>query len=618
MEFDINEFEIVGCIQHKISEQHAKIKVLGYIDEQQIFCRLSEEQSIAYFPPHGYVFEPGFFRNYPYSEGDFISFYAELNQKTDPESDNDVYKIEYKCPDVNLIGECYRELNNFIIEDGALDVEKLSVKHNQEDNLDDGEFYGITDKYIIGKFSIEDNIISASNKSDVKVWKLNEDNLLWCGDYSCLISIPKDHLFVLDCLNYKGILDWFRKQLRCKNTKYIEYLDRETSWKKDLLSSFACVGEEVKQINTIRYNRIVKMFDVIELDNHAIKDIIDYSDNFKELFINEVERHKNEYIQHEIEKDNLDLLDFKNRIEEEKAEIDIQFDEYKKKIETSEAILQKKNDELIQINQSISDLTEHKERIIQDFHIVKEVLGIQTSNSNNNNQMHNENYVLTDISRGKESVPQQSGDTIAEIAYILNEYKMNPKYAIRLYPCIMNMKASLIGDIRIGIAIAKASHNASFLVLPVEPDWLHFDDLWNHGLAQIWHSAHENKDRLFFLILQDVNMSSPECYLRPINNILSGLVDTLPLSHLSFPKNLRILATIASSEDPEIGLTINKDTFKEWGAVGFNDLSCKEFTKLTSPEKDTFLKSFSTKMEEYEKTDLSRHIQNEFKVMLKD
>lgn len=613
MEFNVSEFAIVGCVQKKIREYHAKIKVLGYLDELQNFQRFSEEEAIAYFPPSGYVFEPGFFRNYPFSEGDFISFYVEENQRADIDNGDYVFKIEYKCPDVNKLGNRYYTLPEYNIKDNTLDLEELSIN----ENLEDGVFYGITKQHIIGPFSFENGVISAKNSSTVEVWELNTENILSCENYSCLFSIPKSSLCILDCLNYKELFDWFKMQLRNKSGKYLDYLDRETSWRKDLLASFANVGEEVKKINTIRYNRLIRMIDLIELDNHAVKDIIDISPNFEEIFVREIERHKSEYIQKEIEKGNSELFDFKNRIEAEKAEIDKQFDDYQTKIETSEKILKKKSDELEQLNQSISELTERKEEIIQDFHIIKEVLG-GTKNSSNNHLMENENYVLSEICRKKDSVPQQPEDTIGEIACYLNEYEINHKYANRIYNCVMNKQATLIGDLKIGLAVAKASHNACFLVQPVDPDWLHFEDLWNHGLAKMWYAAHEDKDKLYLLILQDVNMSSPECYLRPINNIVSGLTDTLPMSHLGFPSNLRILATIAPSEEPEIGLPINKNTFKEWGAVGFKNLTNGESNRLEKGDKNTFLQSFTTELDEYDKLTLLSDIERELDEIVND
>jgi hypothetical protein len=130
-------------------------------------------------------------------------------------------------------------------------------------------------------------------------------------------------------------------------------------------------------------------------------------------------------------------------------------------------------------------------------------------------------------------------------------------------------KTILVKDIAIGVAIAESTNNCKYIIQQVEADWLHFKDFWNNGLGSLWQSAKENPSQMHFLLLEDMNMSSPELYARPLTDILRGIRKQIPFGKTSFPENLRIIGTLAPVEDPKIGLPIFEQTFKDWGEIGF-------------------------------------------------
>jgi hypothetical protein len=123
----------------------------------------------------------------------------------------------------------------------------------------------------------------------------------------------------------------------------------------------------------------------------------------------------------------------------------------------------------------------------------------------------------------------------------------------------------------LGIAFAEAVGNTNYIIQQVEPDWLHFSDFWKNGLGAIWHSAHNHPEILHFLFLEDINLSSPECYARPLFDVINGIRKHIPYGKTAYPENLKIFATKASTVEPEIGLPLIEKTFEGWGAVGFND-----------------------------------------------
>jgi hypothetical protein len=132
-------------------------------------------------------------------------------------------------------------------------------------------------------------------------------------------------------------------------------------------------------------------------------------------------------------------------------------------------------------------------------------------------------------------------------------------------------KAIFIKDIRIALSIIKASGNSKYIIQHTEPDWLHFKNLWNNGLSTIWNSAHEYPEMPHFFVLEDVNLSSPECYARPLLDVIAGIRSKIPFAETNYPNNLIIFATKASSQNPTIGLKLYEETFPNWGGIGFRN-----------------------------------------------
>lgn len=100
----------------------------------------------------------------------------------------------------------------------------------------------------------------------------------------------------------------------------------------------------------------------------------------------------------------------------------------------------------------------------------------------------------------------------------------------------------------------------------VEPTWLRFADAFSEELKRFWEAAvQENADCLYLLVLQDINRALPECWARPLFNVLAGLQRTLDAAGcLRWPPNLRLLATVA---DDEAGYSLADQVTRYFAAV---------------------------------------------------
>lgn len=85
-------------------------------------------------------------------------------------------------------------------------------------------------------------------------------------------------------------------------------------------------------------------------------------------------------------------------------------------------------------------------------------------------------------------------------------------------------------------------------ILPIEPHWLCFDDIWSQGLKAAWRRASERNHTLHLFVLQDCEVAACNTWSRPLINLHCELSNYL-LPHLErgWPENLRILWTSADS-----------------------------------------------------------------------
>jgi hypothetical protein len=558
---ELLENRMIGKIEKELGDKNARIKVFAILSESDKVIRLPENEIKALFPPNGYVFEPGFFYNFKHKLNDIISFRVEENSRAS--NGQDKFKLKYGTPDLKYFGVNAQKISNFKHNEHAINLESL-IPHEAGD-ISNG-FYGVTEKYVIGKIKIINGKIEPALHHRVKMWVLDENNLITLDDKIRLIKEPEGEFVILDCMSEKQLFEWFRKLLKQSQPDYVDLLDHNGSWRTELPQLFATTDLEQLEADKIRFKRIQVNFALLELSRNDINTFIETSENLKRTFIESIDRHKEEF-KIEYEKQ---LEEFRIKTENQKKQLNDEICSLEETKKLNESTLTKIKSE-IEVSQSkIEQLNQNKERILADFSIIKEVLGNEIKI--NSSIKTTELFVVENIEKPKNSTLYTSKDDFEKaLQFQLNKLELFPKLAKRIINIMSVFDAIFISDIRIGIAMIEATSNATYIIQNVEPDWLHFSNLWENGLGSIWHSAYENPEKLHFLILEDINLSSPECYGRPLFDVILGVRKVIPFGKSPFPKNLRILATVASIENPEIGLPLNKITFNGWAAIGFKD-----------------------------------------------
>ena len=91
---------------------------------------------------------------------------------------------------------------------------------------------------------------------------------------------------------------------------------------------------------------------------------------------------------------------------------------------------------------------------------------------------------------------------------------------------------------------------ACFSIVTVQPTWLGFDDLWRGGLARSWERAGLDPSAIEIVLLRDFNRALPQCYARPVLDVIAGFADALPDPGCGgWPDNLRLFACPSPPEE---------------------------------------------------------------------
>ncbi len=554
----INDYRIIGIIEHEFGGKSARIKAVAYLNEDNMPIGFSDNEAALYLQPNGYIFEPSFFYNYKFQINDIVSFYIEENDRA--KDDDDKFRLKVNASEIKYYGFSARSVIGFKKNNLATDLSLIKVEHDTSD----GKFFGITDKYIIGELRIKNKKIEPALHHRIKIWDRDEDDVLIHNKLMRLHSCPEGESIVLDCMSDKQLFEWYRDELKRVEPDYVNILDKKARWRTEIPQLFSKADKERYEVDRVRFERINEKFRILDLSILDITTLIEKSNSLREVFNKAIEAHKEEW-KTSYKKE---LEEYRQEFDKQKKFLDKELGVIQNSQKEKEGVLNSLKGEIESSLKKIESLNQNKERILADFSIIKDVLRIE--NNIEKSVVQQDSFILEDVEKPDNSLPFSSREEfVTELQCQLNKHQLFPDFAKRLLDVISIYKGVLIKDVRLGVAFAEATKNTNYIIQQVEPDWLHFSDFWNNGLGAIWQSAHKTPKKLHFLILEDINLSSPECYAKPLLDMINGIRKHIPYGKTAFPVNLRILATKASTADPEIGLPIIEQTFTGWGAVGF-------------------------------------------------
>ncbi len=134
---------------------------------------------------------------------------------------------------------------------------------------------------------------------------------------------------------------------------------------------------------------------------------------------------------------------------------------------------------------------------------------------------------------------------------------------------LLQNRVLIVDDIGDGVIFALQLGNVIYQLCQPSPKWISFHDFWTESLRPIWESAHQNPNIWHVLLIENFNIALPECWGKPLWNILSGMTTLLPCAkHPTLPDNLRIIVSEAATEsDDNSHLGLPTKVGKKWTRI---------------------------------------------------
>jgi hypothetical protein len=522
--------KIKGTILRRRGEHNAEIRIWAFKEGTQ--WNYDESEITDAFGDDNTVFTPAFFSTYTqFSQNDLVEIsISNINHDTDPYS-----TIRH----TNCINTGFRlielPLNAFITEN-SLNLDVLSFDVNTHSDI-----YFHNGNFLFGPFKKENQSIKPKIGKEVGKFEYSGGLIIPSEDKLYILDAPREKKCDIDCMTTDQLVDFLKTKLM--NISAIDF--------NSLRKQFS-----ITQLNGLEQERLQKAqkyLSELELNYTIIKNLINENTEFKQIFENAVSKCQDDI---KVEFEIKTIQPLKAKIDEIEKEIN------NKRLEKEKAdsVLNKAKKELKPLQEQYEYLEKEKERLIQDIKVhalIQETPSIAVVQS--------ERFYTFEIQDFSKNLPPF--ETLNNFQKGIKDI-VKDNLAVRCFDLLKEHKCLLSNDIQMILALAKATNNCKVLIQQVEPDWLKFECFYENGLKQIWQSAHNEPNKIHFLLLQDLNMASIECYGKPVLDLLANIRTKLPIENTPFPKNLWIFGfPIALDEDDNFGLPLIKKTFKHWGAL---------------------------------------------------
>lgn len=560
-EFDFNEYKVVGYVDFFAGNPNAKIEVVGYTDWRNNFTPLKESESLKLFPPYGKVFAHNFAERYYETKGTLVCISVIPNEKI---GEGYYAFIWNKSGGVYEFGARVKKLKGSFTANGQYNYSLL--KESNLLDVDHDTFVSSGGAIYLIKADSQDRLIS--------YWKEGSlDTLTVNGRLFVTDTAKGGEDGKIDITTDEQLQEWFMKNVLKKNWNQIfeektfrnvEPLLREAFASSKGLDGLV-ISSRIKRLTHITRALTISFEELNELKTLPwLKDSIEQSISVhRKAYLEEVEKEKAKELQEIRERYDMEILLAKEHAEEEEQRLkkligDID-ETYQSKLAEQERLLQEKKVEAELLEESIASrrkdfatfeesinrLEERKERIIEDFSVVKEVLGVGSHSSAPILQA--ENVTIEDLDIASDAIPVYQA-FIKSLENALKTNRLTSSMATDIGNQIALYKIMLVPDVAIAKVIAIASMKCRYALEYVSATWKSFADLWQNGLGQMVEECYRNEDIMHFLFLQNINLTYLPNYMMPLIDIQRDIVSMFPGVNKKFPANLRIICTLANDD----------------------------------------------------------------------
>lgn len=578
--FDCRIHKIVGVARRKYQGAlHANIYPLGYQDSNYHFQKFSEDERRDIFLHSGTVF------GYKFPEYWTDQLIA-IDVKED-EFENDPSK------DLYLVASKPAKYDHVSVVNTNKDGLKETIKQcffNTYYKVG-GRIYYITkidsDKGIAKYWPIEDELF----KTNDQLCQQDDDIYLIRGDinypckYSDILSQEEIITYVIDLIKLHDIdinnINNISKDLIKSIEIPCDILNFRFDVFKELLPSIALTQKHILELAS---NPI--LIDVLQ------RSIKEYEDEY----IRTYEEHHRERIKKIEQSKEQKLKDINEACEQEREislsqlkSINDDIDKAQVRLNEINEKIKRKEIEAKSLEQRFLDIEEHKGRLIEDFSMIKDVIGGQAYIS----QKSLMNCIERVIGEGESILAFD--DFCSHIAAHLLNNKFSEDSAIeisknisRLFvaknPIGKNLSVILLPSLKIFKSLIDAIGQYRLCSIGVAPNWKSYEDLYCVALDKMVISAISNPDEIHIVLLQNMNLSYIPSYMRPINDILIGISSKLPGDHdtIGIPSNMWIFGTRTGLSEEAI--PISRSNIEEYGCLENKEYTYSDDKIVEAPE----------------------------------
>lgn len=374
-----------------------------------------------------------------------------------------------------------------------------------------------------------------------------------------LLYAPHDSLGApIDLATPKQLAKWLIERVVAEAPQFVTQLDKEAQgWRGRVRDEIEGYIESERQISRDRWARLEGILDDLAFEAGEASRLLDHP-----RFLARVEDLVGAAVEEKVlarageieaRAQNLSQQAI-DAIEQKVAGAERNYAESKARLDSVTSELQARMQELADKERTIAALSTHlddsRERLARDIALYQSLLPGAAHHP-----------ASTNGAKPHRPTPQPLGAPIRSEAEFIDKrlwptldrwHCGQPRgMAVTLHAAICGSKATLIPSPAWARAYADAlGGTARLTIVNVQPTWLGFEDLWRGGLATCWERALLESAAIELVLLRDVNRALPQCYARPLLDLIAGYTEALPEPGSGgWPPGLRLLACVAAPDD---------------------------------------------------------------------
>jgi hypothetical protein len=408
----------------------------------------------------------------------------------------------------------------------------------------------INDSFVYGVFDGKRNCLEKYDVKDKSLLKVVDRGVFKYG-FVCENSLKRNSTKI-DCSSSEQLKEWFKNEFELDINRFLaaepdSFGMEKVRWQRTrgLIEKFILQEDELRGVfERTRNSGFGKI--IIEAAKKAIKD--DYT---KEL------SDSDETIRALVEKKSIVENEIRSLEEKRKdVEHDIEQEALQRRarFESDLNELSDKRDELEKDCNELSEKKTQKGDEIKELEKQKNLLNAEHARIAEEN-----NKKVDKLEKALQNVKEKYSDLFYDLKVIASEKDDDEEIIFPIYENYEDVdggeeewndipRSSITNSIKKVCHRAEDCGSCKVYELHVEHDWLHYSDFVNHGLIKIWKEAASNPTIHFILVLDCLNLTRPECGMKPL---LDSLECNVPLlgTNLKRPDNLKIMATLLPTEE---------------------------------------------------------------------